>query len=55
VKVYGKYVLKERPWTVTKKGSVFKVVGTVHTDLGGSAVIEINQKNAQVMSITHWK
>jgi predicted neutral ceramidase superfamily lipid hydrolase len=51
VKVYGKQILGDRPWHVKKHGKVFRIRGTVHTDLGAAATIEINQTNAQVMSV----
>jgi hypothetical protein len=55
VRVYGKAVLNERPWNVTKKEHIFKIEGTLNTPLGGVATIEINQSNAEVMSIVHGK
>ncbi len=54
VKVYGKIVLSQRPWNVTKAGKVFTISGTMpKNSYGGVASIEINRTNAQVMSIIH--
>lgn len=54
VKVYGKHVLNQRPWQAEKTGKVFKISGTMPKNhYGGVARIEINQSNAQVMSIMH--
>jgi hypothetical protein len=54
VKAYGKEVLKQRPWNVTKTGKVFRIVGTIKAP-GGAAKIEISQTNAEVISIIHEK
>lgn len=55
VKVYGPEVLEEKPWNVTKQGDIFRIRGTLTTTLGGVAEIEINRKNAAVVSVIHWK
>ncbi len=56
VRVYGESVLGERPWHVSKTGSVFKIEGTLHNDTnGGVATMEIDKANGQVLSIIHGK
>jgi hypothetical protein len=56
VRVYGKKVLGQRPWNVTKGESAFKIVGSLPKGWdGGVASIEINRRNAQVISIIHEK
>ncbi len=55
VKVYGKAVLEERPWSVTNRKGVFGITGTLHYQKGGVATIEIDQANARIIWITHGK
>jgi hypothetical protein len=53
VSVYGRRVLSERPWKVTRRGKVFLIQGTLHGDLGGTATLEIDATNAAVLRIGH--
>jgi hypothetical protein len=55
VKVYGKSVLSERPWHVTKGKTSVKIEGTLYGDKGGVAEIEISREDARVMALTHGK
>jgi len=56
VRVFGKRVLEERPWRVAKNGKIFEIKGTlVKHSKGGVAEIEINQMNAEVVSLSHGK
>jgi hypothetical protein len=56
VRVFGKRVLEERPWVVVKKEKVFRISGTLMKHArGGVAEIEINQRNAEVVSLEHGK
>jgi hypothetical protein len=55
VRVYGKAVLEERPWKVTLKNGVFRIEGTLHYEKGSVATIEIDQANARVVRIVHYK
>jgi putative effector of murein hydrolase len=56
VRVFGERVLEERPWVVVKKEKVFKISGTLMKHArGGVAEIEINQRNAAVVSLQHGK
>ena len=58
LRVYGERVLKERPWKVTKNDGTFIIKGNWKEwkgHKGGVASICINQKNAEIISITHGK
>ena len=56
VHVYGKEVLQERPWIVTKSGDIFTVEGTSHSNVeGGEAELQINGTNGSVTAISHGK
>ncbi len=49
-------MLEERPWRVAKNGKIFEIKGTlVKHSKGGVAEIEINQMNAEVVSLSHGK
>jgi hypothetical protein len=55
VHVYGRDVLKQRPWHVRKDGDVFTIEGSFGDVEGGEAVLEISARNAAVISIIHTK
>ncbi len=56
VAVYGRQVLKERPWVIKAQGEVFIIEGTLPPGyVGGVAYIEISRRNAQVIKLIHGK
>jgi hypothetical protein len=55
VNVYGEKVLDERPWNIKSSDSSFILEGTLKTDVGGVASIEISRKNAEVLRFMHGK
>ena len=54
-KVYGKKVLKQRPWSIVEKNGVYIIKGTFHGVLGGVAEIHIRKADCKVVSIIHGK
>ena len=66
VKIYGKEVLKQRPWIVSEDDDSYIIKGTFHSNIkrtkdtlsfsvGGVAYIAIRKNNAQVIWYTHTK
>lgn len=54
--IYGKQVLKERPWNVKELEKSFLISGTLPPNtLGGVALIEISKVNGQVIRFIHGK
>lgn len=54
--IYGKQVLKERPWNVEELEKSFLISGTLPPNmLGGVALIEISKVNGQVIRYIHGK
>ena len=55
-KVYGDWVLKEKPWNVAADETSFTIEGTLPKEtVGGVALIRIRRTNAEVIEITHGK
>jgi hypothetical protein len=56
IKVYGRGVLRERPWNVETTDTSFKFTGRLPSGyVGGVAEIEISKRAAAVTSIIHTK
>ena len=56
VKIYGKDVLKQRPWNIFDNGSTYEIRGTFNKlGFGGVAKIIINKSNGQILYYVHGK
>ena len=57
VKIYGKDVLKQRPWNVSLKGDTYEINGTFHEKnaVGGVAEIKISKSDGRILEYLHWK
>ena len=57
VKIYGKDVLKQRPWNVSLKGDTYEINGTFHEKNadGGVAEIKISKSDGRILEYLHWK
>ena len=57
VKIYGKDVLKQRPWNVSLKGDTYNITGTFHEKdaCGGVAEIKISKLDGRVLEYLHGK
>ena len=57
VKIYGKDVLKQRPWNVSLKGNTYNITGTFHEKDadGGVAEIKISKLDGRILEYLHWK
>jgi hypothetical protein len=56
VHVYGKDVLKERPWNVSQKKGLFEISGSLPKGWdGGVATMKMNPKTAEVVELYHGK
>ena len=56
VGIYGKEVLRQRPWRVTESETEFQISGTLApSSVGGVAEISIRKSDAGVVRYTHGK
>ena len=58
--VYGKRVLRQRPWKIKYIGDNILITGTLHRDgesnrKGGVAQISINRHDGRIIKVTHGK
>lgn len=54
--VYGKKIAAEKPYQARLIGdSVWVVTGTLHTDVGGTAYIQLRKKDCKVLKMIHGK
>ena len=56
ISIYGKEVLRQRPWQVTESETEFQISGTLApSSVGGVAEISIRKSDAGVVRYTHGK
>lgn len=60
VPIYGKEVLKQRPFKSNLQGDIWKIEGTFHQikghlRLGGVASLEIKKSTGQILKVIHGK
>jgi hypothetical protein len=56
LQLYGKEVLKEKPYSIIFRDSVWIVEGTLPKNmLGGVAYIEIRQSDGKILKVMHAK
>lgn len=54
VPIYGQDTIdKEKPLKVRLKDGIWTVEGTLYSDLGGVAVIEISKDDGRILSVIH--